>query len=82
MLITAETGAGLMPPVVVADDVDVVAADQHRRGALDARLPLGRAQPALRVLDGVEALQDHPIDLQRRIGRHQPLLDEAREGRR
>ena len=27
----------------------------------------------------VEALQDHPVDLQRRAGRQQPLLDEAGE---
>ena len=72
---------GLAAAFVVADDVHVVAADQERRRALDAGLALGRGQPALRVLHGVEALQDDPVDLQRRIGRHQPLLDEAREAR-
>ena len=53
MLITAETGAGLRAAFVVADDMHVVAADQQRRRALDARLALGRGQPALRILHGV-----------------------------
>ena len=66
-----------IPPSTMRDLLNFAAG----RGALDAGLSFGRGQPALRILHGMEALQDHPVDLQWRIGRHQPLLDEAREVR-
>ena len=70
-------GRGLDAAGLVPDDMDVVAADQHRRGAVDPLLAFGGSQPALCVGQAREALQDHPVDLQRRIGRQQLLFEEA-----
>ncbi len=64
---------------LVLDDMNIVAADQHGSRALDALLAFDGAQPALGVSQAGEALQDHPIDLQRWRRWQQALLDEAGE---
>ena len=81
VLMTAETGAGFRPP---SSSRTIWTSSRPIRNGAAPSMRVWRsleAEPALRVLHGVEALQDDPVDLQWRIGRHQPLLDEAREAR-
>ena len=60
----------------IAQEVHIVHADQHRLYLRDQLLPRAGMQPGDRAVGGFEALQDHPIDLHRRIGRHDRLLYE------
>jgi hypothetical protein len=57
--------------------VDIVAADQHGRCALDASEPLFRIEPGDGGFGAGEPLEDDPVRLRGRARRHHGLFDEA-----
>ena len=63
--------------IAVIDDVDVVAADQHGRRALNAFEPLFRIEPGDGRRGAGKPLEDDPVRLCGRARRHHGLFDEA-----
>jgi hypothetical protein len=64
-----------------AQEVHIVHAGQHGLHLREQLLPHARMQPGHGRVGRFEALQDHPIDLRRRIRRHHRLLDEPGQRR-
>src|SRR5580658_3588569 len=62
--------------VAVSNDVNVIAAGQHRCYAFEALLTLLRIEPRDRCLLADEPLKDDPVDLRRGRRLHHRLLDE------